>query len=37
VARTHQHDVVLFLGAVLGAAVLIVTVFVATAGGKPRT
>jgi hypothetical protein len=37
VARAHQHDFVLFLGAVLGAAALVVAVFVATASGTPRT
>jgi hypothetical protein len=30
-ARTHQHNFPLFLGLVLGVAVLIVAVFVATA------
>ena len=33
VARTHLHNFPLFLGAVIGAAVMIVAVFVATAGG----
>jgi uncharacterized membrane protein YeaQ/YmgE (transglycosylase-associated protein family) len=32
VARTHLHNFPLFLGAVMGAAVVIVAVFVATAG-----
>lgn len=36
VARTHQHNFPLFLAAVLGLAVLIVVVFVATATGDAR-
>jgi hypothetical protein len=36
VARTHQHDFPLFLGAVLAAAVLVVIVFAATAEAGPR-
>ena len=36
VARTHQHNFPLFLGVVLGLAVLTVVVFVATAARDPR-
>lgn len=36
VARTHLHNFPLFLAAVLGLAVLVVVVFVATAGGDDR-
>jgi Na+/H+ antiporter NhaD/arsenite permease-like protein len=32
-ARTHQHNFPLFLGVVLGVAIVTVVVFVATAGG----
>jgi hypothetical protein len=35
-ASTHQRNFPLFLGLVLGVAVLIVVVFVATAGGRAR-
>jgi hypothetical protein len=36
VARTHLHNFPLFLAAVLGLAILVVVVFVATAGGDDR-
>jgi len=34
-ARTHQQNFVLFLGVVLGSAVLVLVVFVVTARGEP--
>jgi uncharacterized ion transporter superfamily protein YfcC len=36
VARTHLHNFPLFLAAVLGLAVLVVVVFVVTAGSDDR-